>query len=303
MMALSAPLIPTSGLKAWEEYSVSHAEWLDESAYLKTTYVKHRDPLHGTIQDHEHDRRRNLQGFVQNQNRVNSSSLETPSISDVAVEVQDDDISTIPSEVWKWNGDEKVVVQPQSSKEIFAPLWQSSPADAGTINVDLLSNPTIEQLYTAMLKTRQTVMSQGVPIGNLFDWMFDPEEKSRKVEPHAFIMEPMYSDFDWQNSEPVGFFIALTSFRNLFSKLLPEGTNGIYCFIEDSCGSTGMTFRLDGPEVTFLGYGDFHNGYDEYEQVVQMELYETVTEELCVHQLHIYPSDAFVQSYSTNSPA
>lgn len=150
MMALAAPLIPVSGREAWEAYSVDHTEWIDESAWLKTTYVKHLDPLHGTIQDHEHDRR--LQ-----------------------------EGSTIPSEIWTWEGDKKVVVSAQSDDQLFAPLWQSSPADAGSVNVDLLSNPTIAQLYTAMDKTRQTVMSQGVKIGNLFDWMFDPYEKERKV--------------------------------------------------------------------------------------------------------------------------
>lgn len=72
--------------------------------------------------------------------------------------------------------------------------------------------------------------------------------------------------------------------------------------VTDSCGNS-MTFRLDGPETTFLGYDDLHEGYDEYEQVIQLELYENVTEELCVHDLHIYPSVTFEKTYQTNSPA
>jgi hypothetical protein len=115
-------------------------------------------------------------------------------------------------------------------------------------------------------------------------------------------MEPMYSNFAWENSEPVGFLVALTSFRNLFTRLLPEGTNGIYCVVTDSCGGT-MTFRLDGPEATFLGYNDLHIGYEEYEQTFPIEFYESMTEELCAHELHIYPSELFVQKYQTNSPA
>lgn len=53
MMALSAPLITASGREAWEGYSVAHQGWIDESAYLKANYQKHRNPLKGTIQDQD----------------------------------------------------------------------------------------------------------------------------------------------------------------------------------------------------------------------------------------------------------
>lgn len=184
---------------------------------------------------------------------------------------------------------------------MFAPLWQSSPANADTVNVDLFSDSTIADLYDAMIKTKQTVMSPGIQIGNLFDWMFDPDEKNRKYEPHAFIMEPLLSNFTG-STEPVGFVLALTSFKNLFSRLLPEGANGIYCVVKDTCGKN-MTFLLNGPDVEFMGWDDHHRGFEEYEQVIQLELYENYTKGLCVHVLHIYPSATFQESYETNKPA
>jgi hypothetical protein len=276
MMTLSAPLIVASEREAWEKYSVAHQGWLDESVHLKSEYTKHRDPLHGTAQDHEHDRRR---------------------LADVSSGGSD---SKIPAKIWKWDGEEKVVVNTTSDNQVLAPLWQSSPADAGTVNVDLFSDSHISQLYRAMIKTRQTVMSPGIEIGHLFDWMFDPEEKHKKVEPHAFIMEPILSNFTG-SEEPVGFIMGLTSFKNFFTRLLPEGANGIYCVMNDTCG-TSMTFLLNGPEVEFLGYADLHEGLDEYERVVHVELYQNSTEELCVHDLFIYPSQAYMQSYESNKP-
>lgn len=273
MMAASIPLIPASDREAWEEYSVAHQSWLKESAILKVEYAKHTDPLHGTIQDHEHDRRLQLTG----------------------------EGNHIPSEIWEWNDDFKVVSSRDSKDRVFAPLWQSSPADAGTVNVDLFSDPNITQLYTAMIKTGETVMSPGLEMGNLFDWMFDPEEKFRKPEPHAYIMEPMFANFT-SGAEPVGFLLALTSFRNLFTRLLPEGTNGIYCVVTDTCGNA-MTFVLNGPDAIFLGYDDVHEGYEEYHEQSLMEIYESDTEELCVHELHIYPSAVFQEQYQTNKPA
>lgn len=276
MMVLAAPLVVASERESWEEYSVAHQSWLNESAYLKIEYKKHRDPLHGTIQDHEHDRR------LQDRSSKNQ-------------------VSSIPTKIWKWEGDEKVVVDVTSENQVLAPLWQSSPAEAGTVNIDLFSDSRITELYTAMIKTQQTVMSPGLEIGNLFDWMFDPEEKFRKAEPHAFIMEPMLSNFSG-SPDPVGFMLALTSYRNLFTRLLPEGANGIYCVLTDTCG-IAMTFLLNGPHAEFIGYDDYHDGLDEYERVVTLELYQNYTEELCVHDLHIYPSITFQQSYETNKPA
>ncbi|KAL3920659.1 MAG: hypothetical protein SGILL_003151 [Bacillariaceae sp.] len=275
MMAAAIPLIPAAGRDAWEKYSVAHQDWLAESAILKEGYGKQRDPLHGTIQDHEHDRR-HLQQLSGEDN-------------------------SIPPMIWEWQGDNKVVASSDDKDRIFAPLWQTSPADAGTVNVDLFADPDIVQLFTAMMEVQETVMSPGVPIGNLFDWMFDPEEKNRKVEPHAFILEPMLANLTG-DQEPVGFLLALTSFRNLFTRLLPEGSNGIYCVLEDTCGNK-MTFLLNGPEALFLGYEDLHEGYEEYEEQFQIELYKSTAPDLCAHTLHIYPSVTFEQSYQSNKPA
>lgn len=272
MMAATVPLVPQSKRSAWEEYSVEHQDWLKESAILKIEYANHQDPLHGTIQDHEHDRKLQLSG----------------------------DDNAIPPTIWEWNGDEKLVSSSHEEDRVFAPLWQTSPANAATVNVNLFSDPNITQLYTAMMKVQETVMSPGLEIGNLFDWMFDPEEKIRKVEPHAFIMEPMLANFSGVQ-EPIGFLIALTSYRNLFTRLLPEGINGIYCVVTDTCGNN-MTFVLNGPEAIFLGYVDAHEGYEVYHEEIRMEIYKGNAEELCVHTLHIYPSATFEMSFQSNKP-
>ena len=273
MMAAAIPLIPAVARDTWEKYSVDHQDWLAESAILKEGYGKQRDPLHGTIQDHEHDRRLQLSG----------------------------ENSSIPPLIWEWEGDKKVAASSEDEDRIFAPLWQTSPADASTVNVDLFSDPHILQLFTAMMKVQETVMSPGLEIGNLFDWMFDPEEKYQKVEPHAYILEPMMANLTGEQ-EPVGFLLALTSYRNLFTRLLPEGTNGIYCVVTDTCGNA-MTFLLNGPEAVFLGYNDLHEGYEECHEEYQMEFYKADAPELCVHTLHIYPSATFQQKYQSNKPA
>lgn len=212
--------------------------------------------------------------------------------------------TSIAPKLWKWEGDEKVVVNGTSGQQnMYAPLWQSSPHEASAVNADLLADPRISELFTAMIETDQTVMSRGVEIGNLFDWMFDPIEKPRKVEPHGFIMERVHADFG-QGQEVVGIVLALTSFRNLFTRLIPESKSGIFVVIAgtEACGQD-LTFRLDGPQAIFLGYDDLHEeGFDEYEASIPMELYNNTADSLCRHQLKIYPSAAYQQSYDTNRP-
>ena len=59
MMAGFCPLVQGEAARlAWEEYSYRNQYWLEDSKVLKVEHPGHRDALHGTIQDHEHDRRR-----------------------------------------------------------------------------------------------------------------------------------------------------------------------------------------------------------------------------------------------------
>ncbi|KAG7366318.1 adenylate/guanylate cyclase [Nitzschia inconspicua] len=244
MMALFAPLIPSSQKKKWEEYSVLHQDWLNRSALLKVESPSHRDPLHGTIQDHEHDRH-----------------LEVVSLDpQTNVELEIPDEPTILSEIWN-------------------------------------------ELFSSMINSGETVLSPGYEIGNLFDWMFDPNEKSQKVDPHAFIMEKVHVDFG-QGQEVAGFVLALTSFRNLFTRLLPEGTEGIYAVVTGTPAcERNMTFLLRGDTADFLGYEDLHElSLDHHKRSVPMELYETVPDDLCLHLLNVYPSKAYIDSFNTNKP-
>jgi hypothetical protein len=129
MAAAFAPLIKAEGRDQWEEYAEANQNWVENSKYLKQANAVHRHGLHGTIQDHENDRR--LQGN------------ETESIS---------------KEIFRWENGEKVVESTQPG-QILAPLWQVSPADYSAVNVNLLSYPRIADFYETMLKADHAVMS------------------------------------------------------------------------------------------------------------------------------------------------
>jgi hypothetical protein len=82
------------------------------------------------------------------------------------------------------------------------------------------------------------------------------------------------------------------------------GANNIIAVISDSCGSRDLTYELNGPISTFLGYEDLHDDrFDAFVHSVQLESYESIVEGMCVHELKVYPSAKFRASYETNKPA
>jgi hypothetical protein len=106
MAAAFAPLIKHEERSEWEEYAVLNQGWLTESARLKQVHPGHRDALHGTIQDHEHDRR-----------------LQSP----------EPPLPSIPTQIYRWkNGIQ--VPEISSPGQVLAPLWQVAPASAPAVN-------------------------------------------------------------------------------------------------------------------------------------------------------------------------
>jgi hypothetical protein len=116
---------------------------------------------------------------------------------------------------------------------------------------------------------------------------------------------PVYEAFVKDNPVVVGFLVGVTVFSNLLDRLLPEGKDGIIGVLNDNCGNT-MSFELSGGKAKFLGYEDLHEPeFDEYESYQpNIEMYEgTIGDGLCVHDLHIYPSSKFRETFSTSIPA
>ena len=135
MSAAFAPLVKPEQKEEWEAYSVKNQGWLEESEYLYRVHAVHRDALHGTIQDHEHDRR----------------------------QLQQDTISPF---IYKWEDGRKVPERSQLGRD-FAPLWQVSPADAGVVNANLLADQRIAELYLTVLRTNKTILSHNFEIGDM----------------------------------------------------------------------------------------------------------------------------------------
>jgi hypothetical protein len=273
MSAAVAPLVEAEELKQWEEYSVSHQGWIQASKHLKEVDKFHQDALHGTIQDHEHDRR--LQA--------------------------EQDAELISPNLYRWENGTKVEVVSYPG-QLHAPIWQVSPPDVGTVNVDLLQDEFVAHLFEEVKALNRSVLSRATPITDFFGFLFDPEEEYLKPNPFAFILQPVYDSFE-PNKTMVALLIAVTSYENLLDKLLPDSSSGIICVIRDGCG-TDISYILQGREASFLGYGDYHDpAYDAYKAITMIELYGNETGDVCVHTLEIYPTATLQMAYQTNKPA
>jgi hypothetical protein len=148
----------------------------------------------------------------------------------------------------------------------------------------------------------ESVMSTSTEIGDLFDFLFEPEKKHLKKDPHSYLMEPVYSAFE-EDPELVGFLVGVTSFSNLLDRLLPKGADGIVCVIKDKCGDA-ITYKLNGPKANYIGAGDHHDSkFDKYERSAPMEFYDSTFEGRCAHDIYIYPSVTFRETYDTKYPA
>jgi hypothetical protein len=136
MSAAYAPLIRFEEKAQWEEYALANQDWLETSAYLKAVHPGHRDALHGTIQDHEHDRR------LQETNE------------------------SIPDEIYRREYGIKV---PEIGEpgQLFAPLWQVSPANYGAVNENLLADERIETAYEVMRRAEHAIMTSPTEVHDM----------------------------------------------------------------------------------------------------------------------------------------
>jgi hypothetical protein len=138
MSAAFAPFVLQDQREAWETYASVNQGWIEQSSYLKKVNPVHRDALHGTIQDHEHDRR-----------------LQTTEKHEF-----------IARSIYTWENGSKVPEVAEEGK-LYAPLWQVSPADYGVVNVNLLSDPQVAILYQAMMKRDSGVLSSNFEVGDI----------------------------------------------------------------------------------------------------------------------------------------
>jgi hypothetical protein len=168
----------------------------------------------------------------------------------------------------------------QESRPFYAPLWQMSPPpkDPSIVNFDLVSDPVFEGMIRYIMASGgQTGLSQFVDVSNFYmgtfskiehehmhDQFNDQRESSNadQLHPHTVIAAPVRSSVD-ADAAIVGILASVLPWDLYLSRLLPQGINGVYVVLENSCGQV-VSYVINGPNAMYLGGGDLHQTRYDY---------------------------------------
>lgn len=188
MSAAFAPFVMEEEREQWGVYSRKNQGWIENSAYLKKVHPVHRDALHNTIQDHEHDRRRRLTS--EDTRTATTRALQAPTAGTTPATTTplsptsdtNPPKQSISRTIYRWENGQKVP-EIHEPGQLYAPLWQVSPADYGAVNVNILSDPRIAKLYRAMREankggeTNKGVLSSNFEVQDMVSDQYRKPEK------------------------------------------------------------------------------------------------------------------------------
>jgi signal transduction histidine kinase/CheY-like chemotaxis protein len=134
-------------------------------------------------------------------------------------------------------------------------------------------------------------------------------------DPVTVFAYPVFDSFD-DDRKLAGVIATEIYWKLFFANILPPSTSGIICILENSFNQT-LAYRIDGPDVTFLGEEDSHdtryhyleryadiNAYVESQAGPETRSYTAVplNKEFGKYTLRIYPSRDTEKHFSSNKP-
>ena len=247
-----SPLIPGNIGGIWENYAQGYQGWLEKSQELVyQTSEWFEDP-------------------------INSAGLNLTG-----------EFPAITEKIYRL--DESLEPVTNYSTALYAPVWQISPApfEPSLVNYDLLSNPTFEQMFNLLIAGQAglsaffdpsftDVIYEGIYTEEAHaathDRVQGGEEGLRfrpSEQPHTVVLAPIRRDFG-PDGGLVGLLSAVISSDKFLSGQLPEGVNGVYVVITNTCDQA-FTYMVNGPVAIYLGPGDLHQTeYDYLEETIDL---------------------------------
>jgi hypothetical protein len=189
----------------------------------------------------------------------------------------------------------------------FSPLWQISPVppDKSIVNYNLFEHDFVKKLAHHVDTRKNAALSHVVDMTELFGTSFGHLGET----PESLLLQPIFEDFG-EDAKIVAHFAAVLEWDLYFKNILHTGADGIILVVKDTCNEE-FSFEINGPEVTFLGDGDFHdNRYDHMVRTTRFAAFKNDGDEqlleaegACKFYLYIYPSDKMHGAYTTNAAA
>jgi hypothetical protein len=230
----------------------------------------------------------------------------------------------IPPEVYQRIRNRTNKTVPVSGPGPFGPLWQMSPApsDPSPINFDMMSDLVFQRMINTVKANDAPVLSQ--EMSSTVSYFGTSGNTSG--HPTSILVEPVWSNFEGIAESPtqmVASAVAEVGWESFFGLDFYEDVPFVYLVIDNGC-SAPFTYTVDRTNITFLGYGDWHDPeFDSYLVTYPFAPFLTVdsgptagdandkssnnTEDLsaaCQHYwLHVYPSSEFYDEYTDTDRA
>jgi len=225
----------------------------------------------------------------------------------------------------------------------WLPIWQTQPTIAyePPYNWDLMSTPLTSSANTTahqrLLDTHVVTITDAYLIsypGEEEELQFDKEEAEwissyllngeEPMEPVSDIFYPILKqanrkieikdNLDDDEDDVAGIFSITFYWRDTIKNILPVGSDGLVVVFENPCNPT-FTYQVNGPNVEFLGAGDFHdNEYDDMavkstiSELAASAMKESVysgiqlDDEFCPFAITVYPSGTTKDRHTTKRP-
>jgi signal transduction histidine kinase/CheY-like chemotaxis protein len=183
----------------------------------------------------------------------------------------------------------------------------------------------VEGVLPALLQSNQAVMGPAsVPITPIdlenYRNMLAASQYRHNIDeylgdPMTMFAYPVFDSFE-DDRKLAGVLVTEIYWNLFFANILPPSASGIICILENSFNQT-LTYRIDGPDVTYLGEEDSRetrydylerhadiNAYVERQARPETRSYTTVplNKEFGKYTLRIYPSRDTKEGFSSNRP-
>jgi hypothetical protein len=189
----------------------------------------------------------------------------------------------------------------------FTPLHQVYPnpnfvasINASIVNYNIMSDPSVNHSTTLVYNLDLLVLSGllSVPlIREAYPDTFD------MTEPVSMVIEPIYSTFDEETSEIVGYIQSVFKWTSFFSQFNGEGYP-ILCTLENTCGDLmnvlieeQMATLLDPEEATKIRMNDVNVSTIIGVDVDDITIEEALEAGICVYTLTVFPTVQFCAAY------
>jgi len=205
----------------------------------------------------------------------------------------------------------------------FRPPPLFKPFDTSIVNYNALSLKEYQLSYDAMMKSDMFVMGRAGK-NELINYAVSQEDHDKlhadtdvsnvtfglaDNHPHSPLIYPVheYQTIGTNRSKVVAMIVSVLPWDNYLKHLLPQGVNGIYCILKNSCGQE-FTYLVNGNDATFLGVGDQHDpAYDGDEFLIPFneflgKMESNTSEGDCSYWFAVYPSSELHATYETNTP-